>query len=544
MKIAASSVLLAVGLVVLSLSAGCRRTSEVTVNPAEHPNPTVSDAGGEKPQVEVLEDALFLCFVDATPVGTERRTLDKTQAGLKQHVVSTLSLQRFGEASSARVEHVELLQADGALRSFDTRISLGGADLAYTGRLVDRTLKAEIATYGKEETRELPMPADVDAVFGGYAADVSLRQKPMKPGETRSCVGIEPTTLAWVQLEMVCENAENVTRPDGKTFPLCRVKVRSKLLAANGTETPLQKETFWCDGVGKVWKKHSELLNMTSWRVSAEEAEQFIEAAAKQEKQARVKPDTAGFDLGKDFSVPLKVEGKAGDIAAAKTAVYCVHVRDDSVSPAKVLQPGAFQQLEEIDAQTVRVRVSAADEESRPRAAKSQNQPLPTDSKANALIQSDAPLIEGLAEQAAGGETEPAKLAPKLERFVHGYITDKNYARGFVTAAEVAEHPAGDCTEHAVLFAALARAKRIPTRIVQGLIYVPEMSAFVWHVWNECWIDGVWQPYDATRGQGVVGPDHLRINASDFDSQTLASALVPVAQLVGKLEIALEEVQP
>ena len=40
------------------------------------------------------------------------------------------------------------------------------------------------------------------------------------------------------------------------------------------------------------------------------------------------------------------------------------------------------------------------------------------------------------------------------------------------TAAEVARSREGDCTEHAVLLAALARARGIPARVAMGLVYV------------------------------------------------------------------------
>ena len=156
------------------------------------------------------------------------------------------------------------------------------------------------------------------------------------------------------------------------------------------------------------------------------------------------------------------------------------------------------------------------------------------------MIQSDAAEIRALALRVLPQETDPARLAPELERFVFRFIQNKNYSRGFVTALEVAETPSGDCTEHAVLLAALARARGIPARIAQGLIFEPQSGQMAWHVWNELYVSGSWQPFDATLGRNEVGPDHLRINAGSFSAVTLPQTLLAPARLIGKIAISVE----
>ena len=56
-----------------------------------------------------------------------------------------------------------------------------------------------------------------------------------------------------------------------------------------------------------------------------------------------------------------------------------------------------------------------------------------------------------------------------LETFVRGFISRKTLGVGYASALEVARDPQGDCTEHAVLLAALGRALGIATRVVDGL---------------------------------------------------------------------------
>jgi len=109
-----------------------------------------------------------------------------------------------------------------------------------------------------------------------------------------------------------------------------------------------------------------------------------------------------------------------------------------------------------------------------------EDSPSEGDLEPNAYIQSDSPSIVKLAEEISQGLEDPWEIAVALERGVHAWITDSNYKVGFASAAEVLESRQGDCTEHAVLLAALARAKKIPARVAMGLVY--NRDAFYYHM--------------------------------------------------------------
>lgn len=87
----------------------------------------------------------------------------------------------------------------------------------------------------------------------------------------------------------------------------------------------------------------------------------------------------------------------------------------------------------------------------------------------------------------------------QLSRFVDRFIARKDMARGFDIASQVARRKEGDCTEHAVLLAALARSFGIPARIALGLVIVPvEGKLFAFgHAWVEYHEGGAWHPADA-----------------------------------------------
>jgi len=131
----------------------------------------------------------------------------------------------------------------------------------------------------------------------------------------------------------------------------------------------------------------------------------------------------------------------------------------------------------------------------------------------NRYVQSEHKSVTALARQAVGNATDAAEAARRIETFVGEYITEKNLSVGYATAVEVAASRQGDCSEHAVLTAAMCRAVGIPARMVTGYLYVPEWGhyqhVFGGHAWTEAYIGGKWIGLDATGDSRSVGVGHL-----------------------------------
>jgi hypothetical protein len=88
----------------------------------------------------------------------------------------------------------------------------------------------------------------------------------------------------------------------------------------------------------------------------------------------------------------------------------------------------------------------------------------------------------------------------ELRRFTGEAIPRKSLERGWDAASRVARTGVGDCTEHAVLLAALARAVGRPARVAAGLLLVRadgQPQAFG-HAWAEIHEAGRFVPVDAT----------------------------------------------
>lgn len=166
--------------------------------------------------------------------------------------------------------------------------------------------------------------------------------------------------------------------------------------------------------------------------------------------------------------------------------------------------------------------------------------PVAADRAANDWLQSGAPEIVALARRGAGAGGDAAVRMQRLEGFVRGFITTKSLGVGYASALEVARKPEGDCTEHAVLLAALARADGIAARVVTGLAYAPGFAgtrdAFVPHAWVQAWTGDRWRSYDAALDGFDAG--HIALAVGDGDPWRFYAGLDTLGNLV------LEAVEP
>ncbi len=151
--------------------------------------------------------------------------------------------------------------------------------------------------------------------------------------------------------------------------------------------------------------------------------------------------------------------------------------------------------------------------------ASHEDKPLASDTQPNDWLQSGAPQIVKLAKQGVGDAKSARAQMQNLENFVRGFIRNKDLSVGYASALEVAKNPEGDCTEHAVLLAALGRAIGIPTRVVDGLVYVDRYAGqehvFVPHAWVQAYVDGSWRSFDAALHGFDAG--HIALSVGDGD---------------------------
>lgn len=222
--------------------------------------------------------------------------------------------------------------------------------------------------------------------------------------------------------------------------------------------------------------------------------------------------------------------------ARVKRAVYelAYHAGQNGVTPVE----SAHQQVERIDDRRVRVTVdltAKADE-----TLQNQDQPTEAHLASSIMIDAQDQAVQKLASRAVRGLDDDAislERAKACKRTVSGHLTEVSLAIGDGTASEAARTGKGDCTESAVLLAAMLRAHGIPSRCVTGLVYSPEFGdqkdVFVYHMWTQAWIEdkpgeGRWVDLDAARWRYSGVHIALGVSAMGADYQADKLKLLPM----------------
>jgi hypothetical protein len=151
----------------------------------------------------------------------------------------------------------------------------------------------------------------------------------------------------------------------------------------------------------------------------------------------------------------------------------------------------------------------------------------------NAWVQSDNREIRRLARRSGNAresiDTRMRRLVTLVRQRMQGEI---NFV-GYADAVQALHTGRGDCTEFAVLLAALARAQGIPTRVVAGMAYSDRFTGrknvFSPHAWVQAWDNGRWVSYDAALGD--FDSTHIALAAGSGNPDEVAEQLAQLWQL-------------
>lgn len=114
------------------------------------------------------------------------------------------------------------------------------------------------------------------------------------------------------------------------------------------------------------------------------------------------------------------------------------------------------------------------------------------------LFCTDHPTVQQVVKNVVGKETDGRKVATKLLEYVFLSLSKSSPPIPQPTAAEIIEEGRGDCSEHCVLFVALARAAGLPARRLSG--YAQVGNRWGAHSFAEVWL-GKWVGADPTTNE-------------------------------------------
>lgn len=322
---------------------------------------------------------------------------------------------------------------------------------------------------------------------GYFALEQSLKQQPMSAGEVRTIDAVIAGINQLVHFHAKANSPALARLLGDRELELLPVQV--EVSTGSGL---LLDVTLWADAGGSVLRQEVAQLD------------QVILLA----DQATALGSDARFEVGFGAFVPL--DGKLPSAEASSPVTY--RFTSKTTDLMNMFSSTAWQRVEVLDPQHVRVSVVSRNGEPKwnplpaPTAEQLEQYLSPTD-----LAQSDHPEIRKVALSIASDATDPRVVVDALVDEVNRRVKVKDASRSLASALEVLRGGHGDCTEHAVLLAALCRARDISVRGVVGLMVVPNGHELALHMWNEIWLDDAWFPVDATWGANSVGTDRVRL---------------------------------
>lgn len=490
--------------------AGCSRQAAA---PAKQPAGDPARPGPAGSEARQIWEVLTLA---GTPMGhaqtTFRPALREGRAMLAIEGLQRMTTLRDGTPVTLEVRFSSLETPEGRLVAFESTAPA----MRLRGRVEGDQLLVEIAGTGRTERVLRPWSPHYRGFLG---IQQSLWEAPMQPGQSRSVTCLDPATGQPAFTQLQARDYERVRLLHGQRT-LLRIDTRTTLAGQSVAGI------LWTDPAGEILKTWTDLLDIESYRAEPAEA---------QAASAQAAASVATRDLIRTIAIP--VARRLNRPLEARRVRY--RVRLEGHDPATVFPSEGAQRVRRLDAHTAEITVVARRLGALPPAGSPESPPADADSKPSHFVQSDDPRIVAAAEQAAGGVSDPGQVALRLERFAFEAIGQKDYRQAFDSAAEALASGRGDCTEHAVLLAALARARRIPARAALGLVYVD--GKFLYHMWTEVYVAGRWFGLDATRAAGGTSAAYLKIAHTSLESATAYASLLPVARVAGKLAIEILE---
>ncbi len=399
-----------------------------------------------------------------------------------------LKIDRGGVPIVVQSEESYTETRDGRPLGFGAVQRISGAEMVIEGTIDERGI-AHVLTRsaGSVQRQEFPWPEDVLMAEGSRRL---MAANGLEPGTEYALKVFVPSSLQTVEARVIIEGIERVELL-GVEQDLLRL---TETVQIGQTETPM---VAWIDSELTLKKTRMSLMGLT------------FEAIACPEQCATAEIEPTEFFAGALTPSPRTLSPAMRESALT----YRIRAKYDA---GPLYFPASEEQRVTAAAGFHEITIRRLDG-----AAAARSEPIDGSEflSATRWLQIDEPAIRRLAREARGGEQTDRGTMRALERFVRDYVSDKNLSVGYASALEVARNRSGDCTEHALLLAALGRAAGIPTRIATGLAYVDSWlgaeNVFVPHAWTQALIDGRWVSFDAALGGFDAG--HIALGYGDGD---------------------------
>jgi len=168
--------------------------------------------------------------------------------------------------------------------------------------------------------------------------------------------------------------------------------------------------------------------------------------------------------------------------------------------------------------------------------------PSPQDARwlaSNAYLVLGDTLLKATADSIAGKETDPERIAAAAYKWVSDRFHFRLGAALFGASPEVLRGLTGDCSEAAVLTAALLRARGVPARVALGFASVGR-GVFIGHAWCEARLGGEWVGVDAALREFPAGVERVKLAELDGHEDMRIAATNLMMRVIANLDIQIE----
>lgn len=435
-------------------------------------------------QAKPLGEQWFSVLLDGRKIGsyTSTRLVKGDRVTTEQSL--NISFDRAGTEIALGSSETSIETLDGKPIGFSSTTQLSGTETRIEGQVANGTMHLRIRNGTQWQERDANWPQGALLAEGLRLASLKV---PLETGRTHEELAFQPSSLDAIEVVSTVGRRERVSLPGG-SHSLYRIE---QIYTFAGTPV---HNTSWIDNDRNVRKLTMPAIGVD---LTMLECSQACATAANQSTdifQRTLMPSPR----------PLGAKERQGSMRYTIAAI--------GNGPALHIAETSEQQVQNENGKLVVTVHAQAFQQSG-------GSPEPADRLPNDWLQSTAPEIVALANKATDKTHNDSERMHALESFVANYITDKNLSVGYASALQVARDPQGDCTEHAVLLAALGRALGIATRVVDGLVYSPsfggERQVFVPHAWIQAWVEGRWRSFDAALGGFDAG--HIAFSSGDGD---------------------------
>ena len=402
---------------------------------------------------------------------------------------TNLKLSAFGTSSTLSAKIKASVDASLALQSVDFDVRTGPAVFTGTGLIEDKSLAVSLKTGQTERTFKLPFkrPPVLRSLVGPVISRANL-----VPGHSMTVPVFDPVTQKNQDMTVTIVGPDTVIILD-KEYPAIHIRQSVAGLTLNG----------WINERGEMLRQELG-LGLVAIRETKARA------------RAGTLPSTKGANLVEATMIPIS--GLPKTLTSTDRITFRIHGVD--IANFKLTDRRQSLNGDRLTIQREKLGRGLSIPVTQPK--------YKSALRSRPLIQSDHPRIKTQAKAIIGDAQDTLVASQRIYEWIGKNMTQKPVA-GIPSALESLDTRIGDCNEHSTLFAALARASGIPTRIVIGLVY--KDGLFGYHAWNEVLTNEGWVSVDPTWQQFPADVGHIALLRGGLAEQ------VRLLPLMGRLKI-------